>query len=229
MKKFILPILFCVATLTFGQNESEKIDYPNADKSYLSFDLSTPINFVAPRYRFGYIHSLSENWRIGADIGFGSELTTWKLIVDDDNDNYLLVEGRFELYHIVNPTKRVNIYISGEAYIIHHEEVYYNGEYETEDQGLYIYYDRADFKRKKYGFNLKFGVMVPFGDKVGMNAYIGFGPRIRDVTFSNIVNPNEFYDYYDDESAWWDLQYKEEGTDLGFNFALGLKFFFVLQ
>ena len=76
MKKLLLLIVLCITTISFGQNEDEKPDYPNANNSYLSFDLSTPINIVAPRYRFGYIHSLNESWRIGADIGFGSEYTT---------------------------------------------------------------------------------------------------------------------------------------------------------
>jgi hypothetical protein len=229
MKKLILLLLLCVTTFIFGQNENDKTDFPNENNSYVSFDLSTPINFVAPRYRFGYIHSLDENWRIGADLGFGSELTTWKLIVDNDNDNYLLLEARFELYHIINPTKRVNIYVSGETYVIHHQEVYYNGDFESENNFLTIRYDRADFKRVKYGLNLKFGVMIPFGDKLGMNAYIGAGPRIRDVTFRNIINPIEVIDDYDEDYGWWDSQYKTEGTELGFNFTLGLKFFYVFQ
>jgi hypothetical protein len=229
MKRLILLVLFCVTTFTFGQTENEKIDFPNANRSYITFDLSTPINLVAPRYRFGYINSLSENWRIGIDLGFGSEWTTWKYIINDDNDDYLLVEGRFELYHILNPTKRVNIYISGEAYYIYQEEVYYFGEYEPEDQDFYIRYDRADFRRQKYGINMKFGVMIPFGEYVGMNAYIGAGPRVRDVTFSNVVNPVPFMDYYDDESWLWDSQYKTEGTEIGLNFTLGIKFFYVIQ
>jgi hypothetical protein len=229
MKKIILLILLCATASTFGQSENEQSDYPNANNSYISFDLSTPINFVAPRYRFGYIHSLNEEWRIGTDIGFGSELTTWKNVANDNNDDYFLVEGRFEIYHILNPKKRVNIYISGETYVIYQEEVYYFGEYEPEDQDFYIRYDRADFNRIKYGFNFKFGVMVPFGEYVGMNAYIGSGPRIRDVSFSNLVNPVPFYDYYDDEDGWWDSQYKKEGIVFGFNFTMGIKFFFVIQ
>jgi hypothetical protein len=213
--------------MIYGQSENEKTDFPNANKSYLTVDLTTPINFVAPRYRFGYIHSLNENWRIGADIGFGSEWTTWKNAINDDNDNYLLLEGRFELYHILNPLERVNIYISGETYFIHQEEVYYNGEYEPENQDFYITYDQADFRRAKYGFNLKFGVMIPFGEHVGLNPYIGIGPRFRDVKFNNIVNPVPVTDYYDDENWFWDSQYKKEGTVFGLNFTLGLKFFVV--
>jgi hypothetical protein len=228
MKRFILPILFSVSTLIFAQNENEKTDFPNADNSYLSFDLTTPIDFITPRYRFGYIHSLNQNWRIGVDLGIASDWATWVQVEDTDTENYFLVEARFEFYHILNPTRRVNTYISGETYFIHHEEDYYNSEFESDDQGITIRYDRADFKRKKYGFNLKFGVMIPFGNRVGMNAYIGAGPRVRNVTFSNVVNPIESFDNYDDD-GWWDPQYKEEGTELGFNFALGFKFFYVLR
>ena len=123
------------------------------------------------------------------------------------------------------------MYISGEVYLIHHEEVFYDGEFETENRDIHIRYNRADFRRDKYGFNLKFGVFVPFGEKVGINAYIGTGPRFRDVSFSNIVNPNEFNDHHDDydDWGWWDAHYQKEGTNFGLNFTLGLKFFYRLQ
>lgn len=229
MKKFFLPVLFFITTVIFGQSENDKSDFPNANRSYITFDLSTPINLVAPRYRFGYIHSLNDKWRVAADIGFGSEWTTWKYVVNDDNNDYFLVEGRIELYHILNPMKRANIYVSGETYFIHQQEVYYNGEYDPVDQNFFIRYDRADFRRAKFGLNLKFGVMIPFGERVGMNVYIGAGPRVRDVKFSNVVNPVPSYDYYDDENSFWDSQYKTEGTDFGLNFTFGFKFFVVIK
>lgn len=226
MKKLLVPILLCACFALTAQNEEEKSEFPNAKNSYLTFDLSTPANWVAPRYRFGYIHSINEKWRIGADIGFGSEHTTIKILENYDTEDYLLFEGRFEVYHILNPTKRVNMYISGETYFIHHTERYIYDEFNSDDQDVTIRYDRADLTRNKYGVNLKFGVFVPFGDKIGVNAYIGAGPRVRDVEFSNLVNPT-IADYYEDyHDGWWSNNYQNEGVDVGFNFALGIKFFY---
>ncbi len=160
------------------------------------------------------------------DVGFRSEYTTFKVLEDNDSDDYLLFERRFEVYHILNPTRRVNMYISGETYFIYHEERYYSDEFDSDGLDATIRYDRADLTRSKYGVNLKFRVFVPFGDKIGVNAYIGAGPRIRDIEFSNLVNPRET-DYYDDyHDGWWSSNYQNEGIDVGFNFALGIKFFY---
>jgi hypothetical protein len=228
MIKLLLPLFLFVSFITMAQKQESKPEFPNENNSFITFDISTATNFVAPRYRFGYIHSLNEKWRVGADIGFGSERSTLRLLEDFDNDDYRLYEGRFEVYNILNPTRRVNMYVSGEVYYIHHTEVYYRDHYDSESLKIGIRYDKADMTREKYGFNLKYGVMAPFGDIVGMNAYIGAGPRLRDVKFSNVVNPvptNEG-DY---EDTWGANNYQKEGSKLGFNFSLGIKFFYQFQ
>ena len=105
MKKLLVPILLCLSLILNAQNDEEKSEFPNATNSYLTFDVSTVANIIAPRYRFGYIHSLTEKWRVGADLGFGSEHTTLKLLEDSDSDNYRLFEARFETYRLLNPSK----------------------------------------------------------------------------------------------------------------------------
>ncbi len=228
MKKLLLPLAFLFIIIGYAQTETDSAEISSTKKSYLTLDLSTPVNIVAPRYRIGYIQTLSPKWKIGVDLGYGSEYTTFKTFINNDNSDYQLFEVRSEVYYVFNPTRRVSQYISGEVYVVLHSEEYtYDTFYDDDD--LSIHYDKADMHREKYGVNLKYGVFVPFGNKVGMNAYIGAGPRIRNVEFDNLVNPNVYDDYIDDEFGFVNHHYVEEGTNFGFNFALGFKFFYVIQ
>jgi len=223
----LLPFLF-IGLFTIAQTKEMTAEIKTINISFLTFDIATPVNPVAPRYRFGFNFPLNEAWRWSLDLGYGSENTTFKQFVNNDKDNYELYEGRTEVYHIFNPSYRVNMYISGEVYYINHQEEYRYDSYEQEHTGFRVYYDSADLEREKYGFNLKYGVIVPFGNKVGMNAYIGAGPRIRDNVFSNVVGANTSNEYYEDEFGFLELEFNEEGRNTGINLTFGVKFFYKL-
>ncbi|NND89022.1 MAG: hypothetical protein HKM28_07240 [Flavobacteriaceae bacterium] len=77
MKRFILVILF-VGTVSqlFAQNEistSEENDFLNHNSSYITFDMVTPVYVVNPRYSVGYITSIHPEWKLGIDLGYGSD------------------------------------------------------------------------------------------------------------------------------------------------------------
>ena len=229
MKIALLPLLFVFSITLFAQNENTSDEFPNAKASYLTFDLATPVDPIAPRFRVGYIQSLNKELRISVDLGYGNESTTVRMYNIDDSDNYRLVEARTEVYYIFNPTKKVNHYISGELYFVQHREDIRDDFYKINNSNIRVRYDFAEYEREKYGFNLKYGVMIPFGTKVGMNIYVGAGPRYRNVSFSNIINLDE-YEYHDDDDDWEFFvgHYRKEGKRYGFNLAFGFKLFYRL-
>ena len=183
---------------------------------------------MTPRYRFGINFPLNESWRWSVDLGYGSDNTTFKQFLSDDKDNYELYEGRTEVYYIFNPSRRVNMYVSGEVYYINHQEEYRYDWYEQEHTGFRVSYDSADLEREKFGSNLKYGVIVPFGSKVGMNAYIGAGPKVRDNIFSNVKSEWVSDGYYDDDLDFIDHFIREEGRETGINLTFGIKFYYKL-
>jgi hypothetical protein len=229
MKKICTLILLCSFIVTQAQEKESKEQFPNSKSSYITYNIFSPLNFLSPRYRIGYIKSINEKWRIGIDVGYGNKDINFNLNNKDDGNDYNLFEVRSELYHIFNPTRRVNHYISGEVYYINHNEEftrdYFFAEEELEGFNDIIRYDSADYNRKKYGFNLKYGVMIPFGDKVGMNIYTGLGIRIKNNQYSNIINPTPDQDF-DDDWSFLENYYRKEGISTGVNFVLGAKFFY---
>ena len=54
MKIALLPLLFVFSITLFAQNENTSDEFPNAKASFLTFDLATPVDPIAPRFRVGY-------------------------------------------------------------------------------------------------------------------------------------------------------------------------------
>ncbi len=85
-------------------------------------------------------------------------------------------------------------------------------------------YDRAAYQRHKYGFNVNAGELTHWGKHFGINIFMGFGVRMRAVSFSDVVNPRPtqtFIDMIDFEEYQ-----KDEGLALGVNYSIGLKLLF---
>ncbi|RMA58549.1 hypothetical protein [Ulvibacter antarcticus] len=224
MKKVLPLLLLLLSYCLNAQTEEKSKSFPNENSAYLTFDLTTIVSPFAPRYRLGYIQSINKNWRIGVDLGYGQE----NIIFNTSNsnsrmDNYSLFEIRSEIYHIFNPSKRLNHYISGELYYIYHEEDFYNTHYHLDARDEQVFFDEAHFIREKIGFNLKYGAMFPFGEKVGMNVYIGIGPRLKNITYKDVVNPSVQNDYDDHD---WFSERRTEGSRFGVSTTLGVKFFY---
>ncbi len=221
MKKLSLLLIFLIPLLSYSQTEKSEPKFPNAGNTYVTFNILTPFDPYNPRYRIGLIQSLNKSWSIGLDVGYGNEAITISNDGTGPGEDYRLYEIRSEIYHILNPTRRVNHYLSGEVFYINHSETFLDNSYETEQDEMIIYYESADFHRKKYGLHIKYGVIIPFGEHVGMNFYVGAGVRVRDNEFSNVVVSEE----WDDNEYFLDIGPRREGTQTAPNFALGIKFF----
>lgn len=225
MRRFSLLLIFLFPLLSYSQTEKPEPEFPNAGNSYVTLDLLTPFDPYNPRYRIGFIQSLNKTWSIGLDVGYGNEAITISNDGTGPGEDYKLYEIRSEIYHILNPTRRVNHYLSGEIFYINHSETFLDNSYQPENDGSVIDYESADYSRKKYGIHIKYGVMLPFGENVGMNFYVGAGVRVRQNKFSNVVVTDEWHDN-EYHFHLFDISPRKEGTHTAPNFALGIKFFY---
>ena len=230
MKKLILLALAMASTFVYAQDQdtqsndnSEK--YIDSKSTYLTFDMATPLFPVNPRYSFGVIQSVSPKWKLGIDLGYGSDEITIDLSDRKDQRDWSVYEIRLDVYRVLNPTRIVQHYIGGELFFNYHENALINDDYRLDrDSNFEINYDSADLERLKYGFNLKYGVFIPFGPYAGMNVYVGAGIRIRDNKHTNVVNAVVDTDFNDDR--WFERYHYYEGTTVRPNLTGGFKLFY---
>jgi len=116
-----------------------------------------------------------------------------------------------------------------EPFYINHRDVFFDGHYIPKN-GESTSYDQTNYKRQKYGINLKYGFLFNSRKRIGINLYTGFGFRIRNNTFSEIINPT-IVDLGPEGGDFFGLDaYKNiEGTKLAANFVLGIKLMFRLN
>jgi len=221
MKKIFLGLLALFYALSIHAQET-KIDTTAAvewdESSFVSFDVSTPILGNA-RYNLGYVQHLKNRWKVGVHLGYGNA----SIVVADVNENLELFEVRPTLYYFTNPERKSQIYYGIELYYLNQQDTRLNGDYNADGPGGSFAYDRADFKREKYGLNLTFGVLMNLTEKLKLNFFYGMGPRVRHISYSNIVNqrPTE------NNEDWFYTRGSEfEGYALGLDLNVGLKLFY---
>lgn len=234
MVKFKIVILVFFSLVSCVLSAQEEIMTDSIKKeSYALINITTPIDFIAPRYRIGYIHQLAPKWRLGLAVGFNDNSIN---ISNNYNieENYRFWEVRPQLYYMFDPINKHRPYFSTEIYYINHTDTFENSSYfQDNDQGS-IRFNRADYKREKYGVNFSYGFMFKIIGDFGLNTYVGLGVRVRDVSFSNVdrippyttITNEDFYD--DDEIDFFGTNsYKnEEGSVFGVNFTFGVNLFY---
>ena len=192
-------------------------------ESFLTVDLLSSLNVFSPRYKVGYIRDINSKWKIGFNLGYGNKNISITHSLSHFNDNLKIWEIRPEIYNVLKRNDKTIKYVSAEFYYINHKDVF-NDRYFYPVKGGEISYDQTDYLREKYGFNLNIGEIIYYQKNFKINIYAGLGLRMRNVTFSNIVNPRNtqtFVDMFDFN------QYKEkEGLDFGLSYSLGLKLLF---
>lgn len=219
----ILLIVFLSTLIVNAQDNDSIKNQTLREKSYITFNLLSPVDQLVPRWRMGYIKSINQKWKAGIEFGYGNKKLAFAVIDDDYNQvDYQLWEIRPELYYILNPSKKTQTYISAEFFYINHKDIQYFGVYYPTDE-IGIHYDQANYFRQKYGMHLKYGYFIPTGKRFGLNVFTGLGFRIRNNNYSNVINSQnqelgikEFNlgSFREDESA-----------NFGVDFSLGLKLF----
>lgn len=236
MKYLILFSLLFSAFVGIAQEKIEETKNEISDtlyqqsKSYITFEIISLFNNVTPRYRFGYIRRLNDRWAIGGDLAYGSQKINF---VKDEGQfkDYSLFEARAELYYTLNLGKKVQQYLSTELFYLNHNATFLNSGYETEETGQTIVFTSADYNRKKYGIQLKYGLFINFTKNFGINPYVGIGIRNRENTYSNVTNPeNGDGDFLGLLTIIKSLDFRrKEGLKQGPIVDLGFKLFYRLN
>jgi hypothetical protein len=199
----------------------------NYKNNHISINILSSIDPFTPRWKVGYVKSLSPKWKLGLDIGYGTQKMVWSnyswfTYGEKIGEDYKLWEIRPELYYIINPEKKVEAYFSGELFYIHHKDVY-SGNYFVPRNGGFFRYESANYLRQKYGLHIKTGMFIDIGKRLGLNIYTGLGLRFRDNSFTNIINPIPRRDHRD----MIVIDYNEyDGLYFGLNGSLGFKLYF---
>jgi len=192
--------------------------------SYITLSLWPIADPYAPRFRAGYIQHVSAHWKVGLDLGLGTENTSLIPKTNNIGIDYQLWEVRPEFYYVFNPSAKTLKYLSAELFYIDQQHVFVDGDYSPEDSAVDFRFDRADFDRQKYGMHIKFGLLLNLGKHLGFNFYGGLGFRIADKQYSNFINREEA----DIFREWFSSPYTNEGSDFLPNPSLGIKFYYKL-
>ncbi len=219
-KLLYLLLLIC---LNLNGQEKETISTEKKD-SYVTGSIFPTIDPFAPRFRVGYVQHLAPNWKLGLEIGYGYEgLSQFFSYQTNTGREYRLWEVRPEIHYILNPKHRTLQYFSLELFYISQNHVFENGNYTLENNEI-LYFDRADFSRRKYGLHLKYGVFVNTGKHFGFNFYGGLGFRIANKQYSNVLNPTTNSDLFQESPIV--APYQREGVRIGFTPTLGVKLYY---
>lgn len=158
--------------------------------------------------------------KLGIDIGYGNANGS----IIQTFDNYSLWEIRPEYYHIINPKRKSLKYFSLELFYLNQNEKFENQSFSS-DQNQYLTFDRADYKRQKFGLIPKFGMFVNLSNRIGLNWYTGVGINYRINSYSDFVNlmPRQF------DEEHFSPYYRKEGNKIGVEFTLGLKLYYRIK
>lgn len=224
---FMLMILPSSGNLK-GEISASSLDSLRENDSYFLMNLVTPLDPFNPRWRFGYLQNLNEDWKIGLNFGYGSRGLSLYEFGNIRGSHYQLIEIRPEIYWIINPQRKTKRYLSGELFYISHKDVFKNGHY-FRIKGESISYEQVDFQRQKFGLNLKFGAIIYSKSRFRVNIYGGLGVRVRYNTFTNVINPSavDLGPEYGDMLGMEDFR-NVIGTVVGVNPCLGINLHYTL-
>lgn len=223
----ILWIVFLNPFFLIAQDNQDLKKAEFNKNSVLTFNLLSPLNGLSSRWRVGYIKNIAPRWNLGLDIGFGNKKTTLIIFDDEIQNDYKLWEIRPELYYLLNPNQKKQNYVSLELFYINHKDILSNEKYFPKTGGSFRY-DKANYYRQKYGFNIKYGLFLYSKRKLSLNFYTGLGLRIRNNRYSKVLNSQDI-----ELPADWDMfglsrYLTKEGFNFSANFSFGTKLYFKL-
>lgn len=216
-------MLLCGALKSYGQKPIR-----GHFESMITTSVFAPTISYAPRWNLGYIRRINEHYWLGVDLGYGSQNTAVNFAEDGDwiTQDYKLYEIRPEVYYDLRPQSKLKHLVSAELFYIHHTDQFSNSWLFELDENKHYKYDRADYKRRKYGVNFNYSLLYNITENLALMQKIGVGFRIRNVAYTNIINKSED-PYYEGSEGFLipstDGYLKDNGAQLGFNFNLDFK------
>lgn len=220
----ILLIILLLNTLLLNAQTNDNAETENyKNNSFVSVSLLSHLNTQTPRWSVGYIKNINDKWKIGFDFGYGNKNISIYNSKDNLGKEYKLWEIRPELYYLINSKKKSVQYFSTELFYIDHKDTFIDYHYFPQN-GESMSYDKANFHRQKYGFNIKYGFFLFSKKRLAFNFFTGLGLRVRNNTYSEIIN-SQITDLGPEGGDMFGFTtYKTvEGTNFGVNFSLGVK------
>lgn len=225
MKIIKIHFLFLMLLSFANLNAQEKEE--NLKSGFITFNLTSPIFSYAPRWDIGYYKTLNQRFIVGIEAGYGNYNSTINFATDNDilTEDYKLFEIRPEVIYIINPERKTKKFFSGEVYFIHHTDAFTTSRFSEGNREFF--FESADYRRIKYGFNLNYGMIINFTKNFGMIPKLGMGLRFRSVKYLDIIGKSERFN--DDEGEGFpniDGFIQHSGHQMGFNFVFDIKLFF---
>ncbi len=177
-----------------------------------------------PRLRLGWEYISNDRIGFNIDFGIGNNFINQSRLNETKwGQDYSLIEVRPEIKYLFKNKKYYYFYNSIECFYINMKDVLVSDSYQLENSDTWVSYDRADFNKKKYGINFKVGINIIAYERFNFDFYGGLGVAKRVISYSNLVNPSEGYDYGWTED-WFGEVYDHEGKSVFVNLSLGVKF-----
>ncbi len=237
MKYLIILILFVFYSTVLLAQESVKeadMEKSKTHTGFITFDPLTPTLNPLPRWRMGYNQYFGNKYGIGLEIGYGNKNLTFQypLLTGYMGLQYNLWEIRPKVYRYLDLHNKVSWYIAVEFFFINHNDIYENDEYYFENLNKGIGYDRVHYNRKKYGVHIINGKVFNISSIGKVNLYYGIGFRIRDIHFSEAVNPRTVEKHWElgpiEAISGGNIQ-RDEGSHVSINFSLGFNILFKVK
>ncbi len=200
----------------------------------ISINLVTPHDPYFLRLRAGYSYGFADKWYAGIELGYGdngwSGIGKKKDFVTLNNENQFW-EMRLEIKYIVQMRDILKPYLSTDIFYIHHTEIFNNGTYPPMGEGSFISYHEVSFSRKKYGSNLKMGILIMISNHFALEPYIGMGFRsqINNYTYPQGESHElQLIDRYNSDipESWYIHNYAGEGYNISLTTGIKINFLF---
>lgn len=135
-----------------------------------------------PRYRIGLEYISDKQLGYTVDIGYGNHtLNRWRF--SDKNRVYSLFEIRPEIKYLFLRHRNHFLYGAIEGFYINENKILGSGHYQRENADFEIRFDRAKFRRQKYGARLKLGLNLSVFERFSLDVYGGFGVAHRNISY----------------------------------------------
>jgi hypothetical protein len=222
IKKLSFSLLF-LTTIIFGQEGNTK-----SQNSIVTVSLLSPTYSYVPRWNIGYIRKIDQRLWAGIEIGYGNFKSSIGIAAGSDEfiyNKYKLFEIRPEIFYDLRPKSKLKYLLSAEIFFISHTDVLKNNWYYNTTSYLHYTFESAEYKRKKYGVNINYTMILNISKRIALSPKIGFGFKYRNVKFSNLLNAAQTtYDYEQDNWTPSGNDYiKDSGTANNVNFNFDIK------